>query len=123
MEELAEAVEEVHETLGPGFTETVYHSALLVELSKRGIETSTEATIPVLYKGHSVGQRRPDLFVESEDESLVVELKAGSDRGDEQLLQYLDLLDGDGNFDIDEGWLVKFNEDVEIIKKNNDTSD
>lgn len=110
-----EAAEEVHKSLGPGFTESVYHSALQVELSKRGIEHSSETTIPIMYDGHPVGRRRPDLIV-SEDEKTVVELKAGSKSGENQLLQYQDILEDDDNFDIQNGILIRFNDELEIIR-------
>lgn len=115
---LKRAAEEVHGELGAGFTEAVYHSALSYELSERGIPFTTEGTVPVLYKGAPVGRRRPDLFVDDGfGETLVVELKAGSTRGEEQLLQYLDLLSDDTNFDIHAGVLIQFNEECEFNER------
>lgn len=114
MKELEEAANEVHAALGTGFTENVYHRSLERELSERGIPFSSEGTIPIFYKGSPVGRRRPDLFVEGDDGTIVVELKAGSNAGDQQLLQYLDLLDKDNNYDITEGWLIQFNANCQI---------
>lgn len=114
MQELNEAAEEVHEILGSGFTENVYHRSLERELSERGISFVSEGSIPIFYKGVPVGRRRPDLFVESDDGTIVVELKADSTRGSAQLLQYLNLLDENNNFDIIEGRLIQFNDDCEI---------
>ena len=68
-----EAAIEVHKTLGPGFIESVYESALCLELTRRGIAFERQKTIPVLYRGEPVGEHRLDLLVES---TLVVELKA-----------------------------------------------
>ncbi len=68
-----EAAIEVHKTLGPGFIESVYESALCLELTRRGVAFVRQKTIPILYRGESVGEHRLDLLVE---DRLVVELKA-----------------------------------------------
>jgi GxxExxY protein len=68
-----EAAIEVHKTLGPGFIESVYESALCLELTRRGLAFERQKTVPVLYRGEPVGEHRLDLLVEK---SLVVELKA-----------------------------------------------
>ena len=70
-----EAAIEVHKTLGPGFIESVYESALCLELSRRGIAFERQKTIPIRYRGEPVGEHRLDLLVEK---SLVVELKAAA---------------------------------------------
>ena len=38
----------VHQTLGPGFLESVYRRALVVELRKRGIPVETEKEVVVV---------------------------------------------------------------------------
>jgi len=64
---------EVHRRLGPGFIESIYENALLLELKKRGLRVSPQLEVPVEYGGVEVGKHRLDLFV---DETIVVELKA-----------------------------------------------
>ena len=64
---------EVHRVLGPGFLESVYESALCVELDERGIRYVRQPVIELAYKGRPVGEGRMDLLVEHQ---LVVELKA-----------------------------------------------
>lgn len=115
--EIVAAAEEVHDELGAGFTETVYHRSLESELARRGVGFSSEGSVPVFYKNNPVGRRRPDLFVEDGDERIILELKAGSGSGEAQLLQYLDLLGEDNNFDIGGGILIQFNDDLEITTK------
>lgn len=113
-EKLREAAQEVHDRLGSGFTESVYHKALSRELSERAIAHHSEGTIPVMYKGAPVGRRRPDMFVITEYGALVVELKAGSSSGEEQLLQYLDMTVDDDNIgEILGGVVIRFNEEME----------
>ncbi len=58
------AVFEVSNTLGAGFLEKVYERALLKELGLRGIRASGQASFPVTYKGHCVGEYFADILVE-----------------------------------------------------------
>jgi len=114
MEELKAAAETVHDELGAGFTESVYHSALQRELSERQIPFHSEATIPVMYKGAPVGRRRPDLFLVTDYGLVVVELKAGSSSGAAQLKQYLGMTTEDENLgEIIGGAVIRFNEELE----------
>ncbi len=64
---------EVHKVLGPGFMESVYESALVVELQMRGLTVQRQVVVELGYKGHPVGESRLDLLV---DGRLIVELKA-----------------------------------------------
>lgn len=64
---------EVHRTLGPGFLEQVYESALCVELRLRGIPFVRQPSVEVAYKGEAVGEGRLDLLVGGR---LIVELKS-----------------------------------------------
>ena len=61
---------EVHRRLGPGFLESVYEKALIVELSKRGLKVHDQREIILTYDGVEVGRHRLDLFVE---DAIVVE--------------------------------------------------
>ena len=86
---IMEAVYEVHNQLGPGYTENIYENALVQELRSRGITCERQRTVPVLYKGQRVGTYRLDLLVEGK---IIVEIKAVSaitDVSKAQLLAYL----------------------------------
>lgn len=64
---------QVHRALGPGFVESVYETALAVELKERGIPFERQKTVPVRYRDQLVGEHRLDLVVAG---CLVVENKA-----------------------------------------------
>lgn len=64
---------QVHRTLGPGFLESVYQSALLMELRLAGLTVEESVRVPVHYRGEVVGDFIADLLVE---ESIILELKA-----------------------------------------------
>lgn len=114
--QLKEAAQEVHDVLGSGWSESIYHRALERELSERGIPFHSEGTISVMYKGAPVGRRRPDLFViEESGDTVVVELKAGSSSGSDQLSEYLDMTKADENLGrISGGAVIRFNEELEF---------
>jgi GxxExxY protein len=70
------AAMEVHRILGPGHLEAVYHEALELELSLRGIPFEHKPELSIDYKGYTLKKRYyPDLRVRGQ---IVVELKACS---------------------------------------------
>jgi GxxExxY protein len=71
-----EGIIRVHQTLGPGFLESIYRNALLAELGSRGLEVEFEKPIVVYYLGEEVGRHRLDLLVEG---MLILELKTVED--------------------------------------------
>jgi GxxExxY protein len=64
---------EVHKHIGPGFLETIYENALMIECQKRGLDVQRQLEIPVKYKGIEVGKHRLDLLV---NDTIIVKLKA-----------------------------------------------
>ena len=70
--EVMGAIFEVHKELGPGFLESVYEKALLLELTNRGMKVDVEKVFDLTYKGKKVGTHRLDLIFE---DKIVVELK------------------------------------------------
>ena len=84
------AAMEVHNHLGRGFLELVYHDALNVELGLRGIPYETEKPIVINYKGQPLERTyKADLVCY---DNIVVELKSVEKLKTEhtaQLLNYL----------------------------------
>jgi len=66
----------VHRELGPGFLESVYEEALVIEFERQGIRFERQKVVPIHYRGRKVGEHRLDFLVE---DSLVVENKAVSE--------------------------------------------
>jgi GxxExxY protein len=75
-EKIIGAAIQVHKQLGPGFIESIYEKALIIEFRKRGIEVKEQQEVIVKYDDIEVGRHRLDLFVE---EAIVIELKAIKD--------------------------------------------
>jgi GxxExxY protein len=76
--------QKIFNTLGPGFSERVYHNAFEVELRLQGIQYETEKILPIKYEGHTVGNLRADLVI---DGRTIVELKSAAKIRDEHRQQ------------------------------------
>ena len=64
---------EVYNSLGCGFLESLYMTALERELRTRGHDVSRELSVRVRYKGEDLGSQRLDMVV---DDVLVIEAKS-----------------------------------------------
>jgi GxxExxY protein len=102
----------IHSTLGSGFLESVYQTALALELRRPGLKVETEKPISVHYEGEVVGAFLADLLV---NDVLIVETKAVQMLAkihEVQLVNYLVATR------IDEGLLLNFGtERLEFKKK------
>ena len=93
---------DVHKMLGPGYLESVYENALAIELRAHGVQFQCQASVPVTYKGHVIGDFTADLIVEN---SVIVELKATANFHDRHGVQLVNYLTATG---IDDGLLLNF---------------
>ena len=92
----------VWHSLGPGFSERVYHNAMEVGLRKTGVPYQTERIVPIMFDEHAIGNIRADLIVDSR---IIVELKSVKTLKDEHRVQtrmYMKLLG------LTEGVLINF---------------
>ena len=64
---------EVHRHLGPGLLESVYETALCIELRADGLTFRRQVGVPLFYKGELISEHRPDLVV---SDAAVVEVKS-----------------------------------------------
>jgi GxxExxY protein len=63
----------VHRQLGPGFLESIYATAMALELAAAGLRFERERTVSVSYRGTLIGGQRVDLIVA---DAVIVEIKA-----------------------------------------------
>jgi GxxExxY protein len=72
--EIVDAAFRIHTTLGPGLLESVYNAVLAHELGRRGLRTSQQQSIPVVYENFRIDAGfRADLVVE---DKVIVEIKS-----------------------------------------------
>jgi GxxExxY protein len=100
--EIIGAAMEVHKTLGNGFQEVIYQRALAIEMSDRGIVYSREHEMNIQYKGHDIGTRRVDFFV---DDKIMVEIKALINLEDVHLAQAMNYVEA---YNLEIGLLINF---------------
>jgi GxxExxY protein len=102
----------IHSTLGSGFLESVYQSALTLELRRAGLKVEAEKPISVRYEGELVGAFVADLLVNN---VLIVETKAIQLLAKIHEVQLVNYLVATG---VDEGLLLNFGaERLEFKKK------
>lgn len=80
---------EVHRRLGPGYLESVYENALMIELRHAGLSCVNQMSIKVNYMDEIVGEFVADVVVEGR---VILELKACQllhQRHEAQLVNYL----------------------------------
>jgi GxxExxY protein len=68
-----EAALAVHKQLGPGFLESVYHSAMRISLTHRALPFESQLPVNIAFEGVPIGRARIDLVVQRQ---LILELKS-----------------------------------------------
>ncbi|MFA6187532.1 MAG: GxxExxY protein [Phycisphaerae bacterium] len=101
----------VHNQLGFGFLEKVYHNALAIELTKRGLQTETQRPIIIRYDEKVVGEYYADILVNN---SVIVEVKAVKDINPAHEAQLVNYLKATG---IKVGLLMNFGESLIFKRK------
>ena len=102
---------QVQSALGPGFLESVYHKAMVLDLTEAGYQVETEKRLTVVYRGHVIGEFIADIIVNG---CLILELKAVNMlvvAHEIQLVNYLTITS------IEEGLLLNFGADKLQFKK------
>lgn len=87
--EIVNAGIQVHNALGPGFTEKVYEEALCIEFQHKGLNFERQKRIDVSYRGIKVGDYITDIVIE---DKILLELKATTEHHplfDAQIYSYL----------------------------------
>jgi GxxExxY protein len=102
---------EVHRTLGPGFVESVYENALLVELTASRLAFESQKALKVTYKNQCVGDFVADIIV---DKALIIELKSVQSLLPIHEVQLVNYLTATG---IEEGVLLNFGSESLQFKK------
>ncbi len=97
-----DSVKTIRRQLGPGYLESVYKNAMIVELRKRNISYEVERPIRVLYDNVVVGEFKADIIVENR---LILELKAIQSLCVANEIQLVNYLTATG---IDDGLLINF---------------
>jgi GxxExxY protein len=92
IEKVKECAREVYQELGSGWPECVYQSAMEVALREKGITYESQRILPISFKGHIVGESKPDLVVWGKIEkqkriAIVIDLKWDSSVKEDHRIQ------------------------------------
>ena len=102
----------IRRSLGPGYLESVYKNAMLIELNKIGLSYEIEKPISVFYENVLVGDFKADIVVEG---ILILELKAVQSLHMAHEIQLVNYLTATG---VDDGLLINFgSEELQFKRK------
>ena len=101
----------VYDELGPGFLESVYEKALLIELTEIGLRYESQKAIKVKYKGQNIGNFIADIIVE---DKIIIEIKAIEKLIPKHEAQIINYLKATG---IKLGLLVNFGSELEFKRR------
>ena len=96
------AAMKVHSILGNGFQEVIYQRAMVIEMTKIGLDFQREPEMPIYYDSKQIGTRRVDFLVEGK---VMLELKAVTALEDVHLAQAINYLEAYG---LEVGLLINF---------------
>jgi GxxExxY protein len=109
--EIIKAAQNVHNILGYGFLEKVYHNAMMMELDKAGLKAVSEKPVTVYYCDRIAGEYFADIVVE---DKVILEIKAVeaiNPSHEAQLVNYLKATN------IDVGLLLNFGKSLVVKRK------
>ena len=92
----------VHNQLGNGFQELIYHRALAIEMKKQGLVFLDEIEVSIFYDNIEIGKRRVDFLVEK---IIPVEIKGVKQLENIHLAQAINYLEA---YKMEVGLLINF---------------
>jgi GxxExxY protein len=88
-DKIVQACYEVHNILGPGYSEKIYEEAMEHELTSQGVLVNRQKIVDAMYTGEKIGEYRLDSVA---DEKVLLEFKAVSELNsisESRVLSYL----------------------------------
>lgn len=110
--EIIKAAQNVHNSLGNGFLEKVYHNAMVLELRKMGLDVAYEKPISVYYDGQTIGEYFADIVVA---DKVILEIKAVQAVNAVHEAQLVNYLLKATNIEV--GLLLNFGKSLEVKRK------
>jgi GxxExxY protein len=101
----------VHKTLGPGFLESIYQAALLIQLKKDGFSVEEQKEVTIYFDKKPIGIHRLDMVINNE---IIVELKAVISFDESHIAQVISYLKATG---LKIGLLLNFSKATLKIKR------
>ena len=102
---------EVHKKLGPGFIESIYENAFIIELQRKRLPFERQKEVVIQYDGDEAGKHKLDLIIAN---TIVVELKAIKSIEDIHFVIVKSYLKATGK---EHGLLINFSKPVLEVKR------
>lgn len=110
-DKIIKAFYNVYNKLGYGFLEKIYERAMIIELSKFGLNCQSQFPIKVYYESKEVGEYYADIIVNN---LIIIELKAAETLMQEHECQLVNYLKATN---IEVGLLLNFGKEPQIKRK------
>ena len=110
---IIDAAYRVRSSFMPGYLESIYENALIVELEDLGLKVQSQKPLSVMHKNRVIGEFKIDLLVE---DSVIVEIKSVNQISSAHEMQLVNYLTITG---INNGLLINFGnlEKLEVKRK------
>jgi GxxExxY protein len=110
---IIDAAYRVRSSFMPGYLESIYENALIVELEDLGLKVQSQKPLSVIHKNRVIGEFKIDLLVE---DSVIVEIKSVNQISSAHEMQLVNYLTITG---INNGLLINFGnlEKLEVKRK------
>ena len=110
---IIDAAYRVRSSFVPGYLESIYENALIVELEDLGLKVQSQKPLSVIHKNRVIGEFKIDLLVE---DSVIVEIKSVNQISSAHEMQLVNYLTITG---INNGLLINFGnlEKLEVKRK------
>ena len=110
---IIDAAYRVRSSFMPGYLESIYENALIIELEDLGLKVQSQKPLSVIHKNRVIGEFKIDLLVE---DSVIVEIKSVNQISSAHEMQLVNYLTITG---INNGLLINFGnlEKLEVKRK------
>ena len=110
---IIDAAYRVRHNFMPGYLESIYENALIVELEDLGLKVQSQKPLSVIHKNRIIGEFKIDLLIE---DSVIVEIKSVNQISSAHEMQLVNYLTITG---INNGLLINFGnlEKLEVKRK------
>ena len=115
IEFIKESAQEIYNTLGSGYKEHIYVTAMNVHLHSNNYLFNNEVIVPIIYKDIQLGYERADTVIYNPCK-IILEFKSQNNKlSNKEICQLQKYLKNYNNGDFEIGILLTFNNNLEFI--------
>ena len=112
---IKQSAHEIYNTLGPGYKEHIYVTALNIHLQSANYLFNNEVIVPIVYKNIQLGYERADIII-YEPCKIILEFKSQNNKlSNKEIQQLQKYLKNHNNGECEIGIVLNFNNNLEFI--------